>query len=73
MGVHKPSVLRFGWMLFLVLKAKLLPTFPDLVCCINLLACVLNVLVSHAPAGIVAMQQQPAMSPIDTLSTLCGG
>ena len=31
MGVHRPAVLRLGWLLFVVLKAKLLPSFPDLV------------------------------------------
>lgn len=28
---YKQVTLRLGWMLYLVLKAKLLPRFPDLV------------------------------------------
>ncbi|KAG1669895.1 hypothetical protein FOA52_002421 [Chlamydomonas sp. UWO 241] len=49
MGIHKQAVLRLGWLLFLTLRAKLLPTFPDLVSCMPLLECVVNVLIVHAP------------------------
>jgi hypothetical protein len=31
MGIHKQAVLRLGWLMFLCLKATLLPAFPDLV------------------------------------------
>jgi hypothetical protein len=32
-GPLKAPALRMGWLLFLVLKCKLLPQFPDLVRC----------------------------------------
>ncbi|GAX86508.1 hypothetical protein CEUSTIGMA_g13915.t1 [Chlamydomonas eustigma] len=69
MGVRKPAVLRFGWLLFLNLKSKLIPAFPDLVSCINLLACVINVLVAHAPEGFLAMCQGSPSNPVSAIST----
>jgi len=30
MDGRKPAVLRLGWLLFVTLKAKLLPAFPDM-------------------------------------------
>ena len=30
MDARKPAVLRLGWLLFLTLKVKLLPSFPDM-------------------------------------------
>jgi len=41
---------RFGWLLYLVAKAKLLSGHPDLVTCFNLLVAVFNVLMVHMPA-----------------------
>ncbi|MEW5297065.1 MAG: hypothetical protein WDW36_000297 [Sanguina aurantia] len=46
---HKQVALRLGWLLFLVLKVKLLSRFPDLVSCVELLVCSVNVLVANAP------------------------
>eukprot|EP00798_Chlamydomonas_sp_ICE-L_P027337 gene27337-4636_t len=46
---HKVSVSQLGWLIFLVAKAKLLPPFPDLESCVDLLACVLHILAANAP------------------------
>ncbi|PNH01487.1 Retinoblastoma-related protein, partial [Tetrabaena socialis] len=46
---YKQVVLRLGWNAFLVLKAKLLSAFPDVVSCVELLPCIFAILVSHAP------------------------
>ncbi|KAG1659063.1 hypothetical protein FOA52_012064 [Chlamydomonas sp. UWO 241] len=72
MGIHKQAVLRLGWLLFLTLRAKLLPTFPDLVSCMTLLACVVNVLVVHAPKLPDSMTASAAPGGrVDTLHALC--
>ena len=45
----------------------------DYLCsCINLLACVLNVLVVHAPDSLLAQQQSSPEVPLDTLKIICG-
>jgi retinoblastoma-like protein 1 len=38
---------RFGWLLFILAKDRLVPRFPDLISCTYLLACTLNVLLAH--------------------------
>mmetsp|Transcript_9001 Transcript_9001/g.19330 ORF Transcript_9001/g.19330 Transcript_9001/m.19330 type:complete len:1231 (-) Transcript_9001:1802-5494(-) len=71
LDLYKQVVLRLGWIMFLVLKSKLLPPFPDLVSCMNLLACVLNLLVSHAPKiSDVLVPKQHQQGPLDTLSAI---
>nr|ABM47317.1 retinoblastoma-related protein [Volvox carteri f. nagariensis]ACA58120.1 retinoblastoma-related protein 1 [Volvox carteri f. nagariensis]ADI46854.1 MAT3f [Volvox carteri f. nagariensis] len=45
----KQIVLKLGWNAFLVLRIKLLSSFPDVVSCVELLPCVFAILVSHAP------------------------
>nr|BCL66182.1 retinoblastoma-like protein [Volvox reticuliferus] len=46
---YKQVVLKLGWSAFLVLRVKLLSSFPDIVSCVELLPCVFAVLTSHAP------------------------
>ena len=74
MDERRPTVLRFGWLLFLTLKAKLLPAFPDLVSCHTLLACVLNFLVAHAPNTVIQLHQNliPVGSIVDSLQIISG-
>ncbi|KAF8058436.1 RBR2 [Scenedesmus sp. PABB004] len=45
----KQPLLRAGWLAFLLIKAQLLPGFPDLVSCLELLVCVLNLFVASTP------------------------
>jgi len=40
---------RLGWLLFLLGRAELLPTYPDLVSCYHLLLAACNVLLVHMP------------------------
>nr|BCL66114.1 retinoblastoma-like protein [Volvox africanus] len=46
---YKQVVLKLGWSAFLVLRVKLLSSFPDIVSCVELLPCVFAILTSHAP------------------------
>eukprot|EP00878_Enallax_costatus_P034420 GHUV01038161.1.p1 GENE.GHUV01038161.1~~GHUV01038161.1.p1 ORF type:complete len:332 (+),score=45.39 GHUV01038161.1:258-1253(+) len=44
----KQPLMRAGWLAFLMIKAQLLPGFPDLVSCLELLVCVLNLLLASS-------------------------
>lgn len=43
------AIFRFTWLLYLVGKSTLLPQFPDLVTCFNLLVCVFNSVLANMP------------------------
>ncbi|KAL6752965.1 hypothetical protein V8C86DRAFT_2737461 [Haematococcus lacustris] len=68
----KATAQRFGWMLYLVLKSKVLPRFPDLVSCMELLVCVINLMVAHSnklPHGMPLA----ADNVLDTLTVISDG
>lgn len=44
--------MQFGWVLFLVLRARVLPRFADLVTCTNGLLAVVSIMVVHMPARL---------------------
>nr|ADI46925.1 MAT3m [Volvox carteri f. nagariensis] len=69
----KQVVLRLGWSAFLVLRIKLLSTFPDVVSCVELLPCVFAVLASHAPRlpDCLSHLNQDSKLLLKALSDMC--
>ena len=58
---------RFGWLLFVVAKDRLAPRFPDLINCMYLLACTLNVLLAHIePSRLWNPLKHPEAYPVRT-------
>ena len=51
-GEQPAPVLRLTWLLFILAKAELLGSVPDLVTSFNLLVCVMNVIVAHLPRAL---------------------
>eukprot|EP00955_Chlamydomonas_euryale_P097230 365061-Chlamydomonas_euryale.AAC.10 len=71
MGIHKQAVLRLGWMLFLTLRGKLLPTFPDLVRCGTCRRCADNAFRSVEDIGCKVAAFKGGLSRVATTPTLC--
>eukprot|EP00775_Hariotina_reticulata_P005792 gene5792-6032_t len=54
---------RAGWLAFLVIKAQLLPGFPDMVSCLELLVCVVNLLMASSTFNAQQLQRLQAANP----------
>eukprot|EP00879_Flechtneria_rotunda_P025462 GHRR01027061.1.p1 GENE.GHRR01027061.1~~GHRR01027061.1.p1 ORF type:complete len:359 (+),score=85.18 GHRR01027061.1:944-2020(+) len=59
----KQPLLRAGWLTFLLLKAQLLPGFPDLVSCMELLVCVMNLFVASSTLFPEQLHELQSSSP----------
>jgi len=65
------TMFRFGWFLFLMAKAKLLPPPLDFVKALHLLLACINVLLVHAPPALLKTKI-PDMLGMDALMCLLG-